>query len=80
MADFESITSTAVRHQWKELVAGLQSGKVYRVENHGEPEAIVISPRDWPVKTPDLEAHFRKVLFRKPTPLAQVEVKRAPEV
>lgn len=80
MVDFEAITATAVRHQWKEIVAGLASGKVYRVENHGEPEAIVISPRNWPVKTTDLEAHFRKVLSRTPTPLAAVEVQRAPEV
>ena len=80
MADFETITATAVRHQWTEIVAGVAAGKVYRVENHGEPEAIVVSPRDWPAKTTDLEAHFRKVMARTPTPLAALEIHRAPEV
>ena len=79
MINVVAISATAVRHQWKEIVAGLASGKVYRVENHGQPEAIVISPEAWSVKAFDLEAHFRNVLRRRPVALSAVEVTRSPE-
>ena len=82
MQAIEHINSALVRHDWKTVVAGLAAGKVFIVENHGQPEAFIQSPLALEADSGeyDLEAHFDRVQARPPVPLAAVEITRAPEV
>lgn len=71
----ERITSTQVRHEWKNISAGLAAGKTFSVENHGRIEAIVLPPG----KTSgfDLAAHFKKLKAR---PVVPLEINRSAEL
>jgi hypothetical protein len=73
----ERIQGTKVR-QWKTLTDGLSPGKGYLVENHGQPEAVILHPADALAERFDLEAHFNQV--RQSRPLQPAEIHRAPEL
>lgn len=71
----ERITSTQVRHEWKNISAGLAAGKSFTVENHGRIEALVLPPGE--TSGFDVEAYFKKL---KAAPVTPLEIKRSPEL
>ena len=44
MKSLQHINGTYVRHNWAEVAAGIAAGKTFLVENHGKPEALLVSP------------------------------------
>lgn len=78
MKSLEAISSSEVR-QWKQLTARLLPGKSFLVENHGQPEAVIMHPADvLDGGGFDLPAHFARVLGEAPT--APLVPRRAPEL
>ncbi len=77
MKTLERITSSEVRH-WKTISASLSPGKGFLVENHGEPEAVIVHPDDAVSARFDLESHFAAV--RKSRTLKPANIHRAPEL
>lgn len=80
MKTIERISSTLIRHNWKSVAEGVAAGKTFIVENHGVPEAVVSAPGDMNDEPFDVEAHFARVMARKPVPLAKVEITRETEM
>ena len=70
MKTLERITSSEVR-QWKSLTGRLCPGKAYIVENHGQPEAVILHPDDLSIETDDqdLSKHFAAVKARPAMPM-----------
>ncbi len=75
----ETINSTFVRHNWKDVAAGVAAGKTFIVENYGVPEAVVSAP-EFAAPQADVESHFARILAKPPVALAAVEISRSPEV
>jgi hypothetical protein len=67
MKSLQHINGTFVRHNWAEVAAGIAAGKTFLVENHGKPEALLVSPDQAvaPKAVWDANAYFER-LKRKP--------------
>jgi hypothetical protein len=76
MQTIERINSTKVRHEWKNISAGVAAGKTFVVENHGKPEALISAP-DKREATLNLDDYFARLKKTKPV---KVEIFRAPEL
>ncbi len=77
MQTIERINSTKVRHEWKNISAGVAAGKTFVVENHGKPEALISSPDVKREAGLNLDDYFARLKKTKPMKL---EIFRAPEL
>ena len=83
MQTIERVNNSFVRHEWKAIADGVAEGRSFLVENHGKPEALIVSPRQMNLPAApegDLDAHFDRLLAQKPMPESFFVMPRSPEV
>ncbi len=69
----QRISGTFVRNHWTSVASGVAEGKIYLVENHGEPEAAVVHPSLLAGKPAfDLEAYLERLNQQPATRLSEV--------
>jgi hypothetical protein len=85
MKTLETVSGTFVRHNWKDIIAGVAAGKCFLVENHGRKEALVISPET--LEQPqtsgfDLDEYFAGLKKQPKISLEQINatLARSPEL